>query len=33
MMMYLRRELIRRGFDGPKFGVADNARLYVFERR
>jgi broad specificity phosphatase PhoE len=33
MMMYLRRELLRRGFGGPKFRVADNARLYVFERQ
>jgi broad specificity phosphatase PhoE len=33
MMFYLRKELLRRGFCGPKFGLADNARLYVFERK
>ena len=32
MMAYLRRELIRRGFRGPKFRIAEHARLYVFER-
>lgn len=32
MMAYLRRELVRRGFTGPKFTIADHARLYVFER-
>ena len=33
MMAYLRKELLRRGFEGPKFRIADHARLYVFERR
>jgi broad specificity phosphatase PhoE len=32
MMMYLRKELMRRGFRGPKFGLAEHARAYVFER-
>lgn len=32
MMIYLRKELIRRGFQGPPFRIAENARLYVFER-
>lgn len=32
VMFFLRKELLRRGFTGPKFGVAENARLYVFER-
>lgn len=32
MMFYLRKELLSRGFFGPKFGIAENARLYVFER-
>jgi broad specificity phosphatase PhoE len=32
MMLYLRKELVRRGFQGPEFGVAEHARLYVFER-
>ena len=31
-MMYLRKELLRRGFSGPKFGLAEHARVYVFER-
>ncbi|HEV7404724.1 MAG TPA: histidine phosphatase family protein [Chthoniobacteraceae bacterium] len=31
-MLYLRKELIRRGFRGPRFTVAEHARLYVFER-
>jgi len=31
-MLYLRKELIRRGFHGPRFQVAEHARLYVFER-
>jgi broad specificity phosphatase PhoE len=32
VMMYLRKELMRRGFNGPKFGIAEHARLYVYER-
>ena len=32
MMAYLRKELVRRGFRGPEFRIADHARLYVFER-
>jgi broad specificity phosphatase PhoE len=32
MMMYLRRELLQRGFRGPEFTVADHARVYLFER-
>jgi broad specificity phosphatase PhoE len=32
MMAYLRAELVRRGFRGPEFGIAEHARLYVFER-
>ncbi len=32
MMMFLRKELLKRGFQGPKFRIAENARLYVFER-
>ena len=31
-MIYLRKELARRGFHGPKFGVAEHARVYEFER-
>jgi broad specificity phosphatase PhoE len=31
-MMYLRKELLRRGFRGPNFGIAEHARAYVFER-
>jgi broad specificity phosphatase PhoE len=32
VMFYLRKELLRRGFTGPKFGLAEPARLYVFAR-
>lgn len=32
MMHFLRKELLRRGFHGPKFGLAEPARLNVFER-
>ncbi len=32
VMFFLRKELLRRGFAGPKFGLAETARLYVFER-
>lgn len=32
VMFFLRGELLRRGFTGLKFGLAEHARLYVFER-
>ena len=32
MMAYLRKELLRRGFQGPRFRIAEHARLYVFDR-
>lgn len=32
VMFFLRKELLRRGFSGPRFGLAETARLYVFER-
>jgi broad specificity phosphatase PhoE len=32
MMLFLSQELKRRGFQGPKLGVAEHARVYVFER-
>lgn len=32
MMLYLHRELLRRGFRGTRFTIADHARVYVFER-
>jgi broad specificity phosphatase PhoE len=32
MMMYLRRELVRRGFRGPEFKIAEHARVYIYER-
>lgn len=31
LMMEMRKELLRRGFTGPKFRTAANGRLYVFE--
>lgn len=33
VMMFLRKELLRRGFQGPKFRMAEHGRLYVFEGR
>jgi len=33
MMIFLRKELLRRGFQGPDFRVAEHGRLYLFERR
>lgn len=33
MMYFLRKELLKRGFTGPKFKMAENARLYVFEKK
>lgn len=32
VMFFLRKELLRRGFTGPRFGLAKHARLYIFER-
>jgi broad specificity phosphatase PhoE len=32
LMLYLRKELLRRGFRGPSFKLAEHARLYVFAR-
>ncbi|WP_285768387.1 histidine phosphatase family protein [Peribacillus sp. SI8-4] len=32
LMVYLRKELMRRGFVGPKFRLASNGMLYVFQR-
>lgn len=31
VMYYLRHDLLRRGFSGPEFQLAQHARLYVFE--
>jgi len=30
LMLYMRKELLKRGFSGPKFQVAENGKLYVF---
>jgi broad specificity phosphatase PhoE len=32
MMIFLRKELLRRGFQGPGFQLAEHGQLYVFER-
>jgi len=32
IMHYLRKELLRRGLQGPTFRVAEHGKLYVFER-
>lgn len=33
VMLYLSEELRRRGFIGPKMGIARHARVYVFDRK
>lgn len=33
VMIYLRRELLRRGFVGPRFGIADHAQVYAFQKQ
>jgi broad specificity phosphatase PhoE len=32
VMFFLRKELLRRGFTGPRFKLAEHAKLYLFER-
>ncbi|MCR8634929.1 histidine phosphatase family protein [Paenibacillus radicis (ex Xue et al. 2023)] len=32
LMMNMRKELIRRGFSGPKFSTPENGKLYLFEK-
>ncbi len=32
MMMFMRKELIKRGFTGPKFNRPENGKVYVFEK-
>ncbi|MGD6831289.1 histidine phosphatase family protein [Sutcliffiella halmapala] len=32
VMMLLRKELLRRGFRGPEFKIANNGELYLFEK-
>jgi len=32
IMVFLRKELLRRGFQGPGFNLAEHGRLYLFER-
>lgn len=32
LMVYIRKELISRGYIGPKFSIANNGELYVFEK-
>ncbi|RSD25390.1 histidine phosphatase family protein [Mesobacillus subterraneus] len=33
IMMYMRKELKKRGFHGPKFNRPENALLYIFEKK
>ncbi len=33
MMAFLRKELLALGFNGPRFRIAQNAKLYLFEKR
>jgi len=30
LMLYMRKELLKRGYSGPKFQVAENGKLYVY---
>ena len=32
LMMFMRKELIKRGFKGPMFKHAENGKLYIFEK-
>jgi broad specificity phosphatase PhoE len=32
IMMFMRKELMKLGFTGPKFGTPKNGEVYVFER-
>ena len=32
LMMFLRKELVNRGFKGPNFKRAENGKIYVFEK-
>lgn len=32
IMIFMRKELIKRGFSGPKFNRPENAKLYIFEK-
>jgi len=32
LMVYMRKELLRRGFKGPKFTYAENGKLYLFSK-
>ncbi len=32
IMAFVRKELKRRGFSGPRLGTAENGKVYVFER-
>lgn len=32
LMIYLRKELLKRGFRGPKFKTPENGQLYIFEK-
>ena len=31
IMMFMRKELLKRGFSGPKFNRPENAKLYIYE--
>lgn len=32
IMMFMRKELLKRGFSGPKFNRPENAKVYIFEK-
>ncbi|SFG71955.1 hypothetical protein SAMN04487776_10388 [Priestia megaterium] len=33
IMKFMRKELIKRGFKGPRFDIAVNGKLYLFEKQ
>ncbi|WP_269082515.1 hypothetical protein [Aneurinibacillus tyrosinisolvens] len=32
LMMFMEKELLKRGFTGPKVKTAENGKLYLFEK-
>jgi broad specificity phosphatase PhoE len=32
LMIFMRKELVKRGFKGPKVGTPQNGKLYIFEK-
>jgi broad specificity phosphatase PhoE len=32
LMMFMRKELLKRGFKGPRLKTPENGKLYIFEK-